>query len=101
MNALNFPKFTQKELDGIDAFCADGQRGKRFGYLNVKKYNGTNTVLRGLNGTAKFIGTAKMEVTGDRTVWVVTAIDGEKYRIPEPTEGIDAVLELDFKRKDV
>ncbi len=97
----NESTLTAKERSFIDAFCADLPRGKRFGYLNVKKYNGTNSELRGLNGTAKYIGTAKSEEIGDRTIWVVTAVNGEKYRIPEPEEGIDEVLELEFKRKDV
>jgi hypothetical protein len=33
-------------------------------------------------------------------IWRFTAVNGEKYRIPEPTNGIDVVFECDFRRNE-
>jgi len=67
-------------------------------FLAVTKYLGKNSQLLALNGTAKFIGTA--EFIHRENCWYVKAIDGEKYRIPEPANGIDSVLEMEYKRKE-
>ena len=96
------PTFTDAERKLINNFCADGERSKGFGFINVKRYLGLNTRFAALNGTAKSIGTASyVKSEGVFGTWYVDAIDGERYRIPEPELGIEAVLDLEFKRKDV
>lgn len=92
-------QFTTAERKLIDNFCADGARGKEFGLLKVRKYRGFNSALLALNGTTKTIGTA--QYIKREGVWYFDAINGERYRIPEPAEGIDSVLEMEFKRNDV
>lgn len=71
---------------------------QKFGDLMVKKYLGTNPTLLKLNKPRGYIGTAEMKLEGENSVWYFYAEDGETYRIPEPEDGIDEVLELDFKR---
>ena len=77
----------------------EGERGREYGRLNVRKYNGFNSALLALNGTTKTIGTAYYNKR--EGVWYMDAINGERYRFPEPADGIDSVLEMEFKRKDV
>ena len=80
----------------------EGTRGKEYGQLRVKKYLGKNSSLLALNGTAKHIGVANYVASeGVNGTWYVDAIDGERYRIPEPNDGIDTLLDTEFKRKDV
>lgn len=95
------PTFTKQERELIDNFTKDGVRGKEYGRIQVKEYLGSNPNLLALNGTAKFIGTTQLIQEGGRSIWYMDAIDGERYRIPEPSNGIDTVLEIEFKRKDV
>lgn len=70
-------------------------------HLAVRKYSGTNKNLLALNGTAKNIGITYRIGEGGRDIWYLDAIDGERYRIPEPAGGIDEILDIEFKRKDV
>lgn len=94
MNMNKTIELTQEERNGIDFFCKDLPGGKGFGQMVVREYYGMNSQLKALNGTAKIIGTAVNE--GD--YWIVRAIDGERYRIPEPKGGIDEVLNIEFHR---
>jgi len=98
MKTLTQPVLTDAERKLIDNFD-EGVRGREFGRLNVRKYFGNNSALLALNGTAKTIGTT--QYIKREGVWYFYAIDGEKYRIPEPVDGIDSVLDIEFKRKDV
>lgn len=100
---MNAPKFNESEKQLINNFCKDLPTAKPFGTLEAKKYVGNNQTLAFLNllkeeQKAKKIGDAKMIREGEDFVWYLWAIDGEKYRIPEPENGIDEVLELEFKR---
>ncbi len=113
-NIANTPKFdinknvkvqlTDAERRLIDGLT-DGKRGKEFGKLQVRNYLGHNSALRALNGTAKSIGycygITEVGATGVREVWYFEAINGDKIRIPEPKNGIDTVLDIEFKRNDV
>ena len=89
-------ELTNKEREMIDNFCKDGESSKEFGNLNVRNYFGNNSHLRGMNGTAKIIGTAQYIAKESR--WYFYAMDGETYRIPEPDGGIDTILDIEFKR---
>ena len=92
-------ELTNKEREMINNFCKDGESSREFGRLNVRNYFGNNSQLRELNGTAKNIGTAQF-IAGENR-WYFYAIDGETYRIPEPANGIDTILDIEFKRQDV
>ena len=95
----------QREL--IDNFCKIGKRAKPFGNLYAKKYVGNNNVaLEFLNllkdeTQGKYIGKVQAISENGKCFWYLWAIDGETYRILEPSNGIDDILELDFKRNDV
>jgi hypothetical protein len=90
-------ELTAKERETIMNFDKINVK-KESSFLAVKSYLGKNSELKALNGTAKFIGTA--DFIHSENCWYVKAINGEKYRIPEPANGIDTVLDLEFKRKE-
>lgn len=95
-------ELTAKEKEFINNFD-NGSRGKHFGQLQCKKYLGKNQDLQFLNllkaeEGGKYIG-AIHSVKGE-DAWYFYGIDGVKYRIPEPADGIDELFEIEFKRRD-
>lgn len=100
---MNAPKFNESEKQLIENFCKTLPTAKPFGTLEAKRYVGKNQTLAFLNllkeeQKAKNIGVAKMIREGENWFWYLWAIDGETYRILEPEDGIDDILELEFKR---
>mgnify|MGYP003394005362 CR=1 FL=1 len=96
-------KFTESERQLIENFCKIGQKAKTFGTLEAKKYFGNNPSLQFLNRikthyALKNIGVTKLIKEGEDYFWYLWAIDGETYRVIEPENGIDEILELEFKR---
>lgn len=103
------PKFTAKEIELIENFCAYGKTQRHFGQLQAKAYIGTGEVwgtLRFLNEVkkekgVKYVGSLQAINEGEDTFWYLNAINGERYRIAEPADGIDEIFDIEFKRKDV
>lgn len=97
-------ELTQTERNLINNFDENGQRGKSFGLLHAKKYVGKNVNLLFLNEIKadegkKYIGSLAM--CKGENAWYLDAIDGERYRIPEPENGIDELFDTEFKRVKV
>lgn len=100
---MEYPVLTAKERECINNLDT-GKRGKEFGQLRVKRYVGNDKTLKALNTLKaergeKTVGTTSFIPAEDS--WYFYAINGKTYHIPEPAEGIDSVLDIEFKRKDV
>ena len=94
-------ELTQTERNAIENLDKVQKAPKQFGLLQAKKYIGKNVNLLFLNEIKadegkKYIGSLSM-VKGENA-WYLDAIDGERYRIPEPQEGIDELFDTEFKR---
>lgn len=90
----------KKMLDNLDVIPT----AKQFGLLQVKtvqnpRYAFLNEIKK--TESKKYCGTIQAITENRKTVWYFDAIDGETYRIPEPTEGIDSYFEIEFKRTDI
>ena len=77
---------------------------KQFGLLQVKtvqnqRYAFLNEIKK--STSKKYCGTIQAVTENRKTVWYFDAIDGERYRIPEPNDGIDSYFEIEFKRTDI
>lgn len=95
-------------------------RSRNFGNINVKRYKGNNTILLEVNELAdelkiKYIG--KTQFIKTENTWYLEVDPrleifdedfegnkigfGLKFRLPESDEGIESVLDVEFKRQDL
>lgn len=100
MKNNNYPTLTEAQKQAIDNLDK-GEKAAAFGDLKAKKYIGKNVNLLFLNELKaeegkKYIGS--LQTVKGEDAWYFWGIDGEKYRIPEPENGIDELFDIEFKR---
>jgi hypothetical protein len=103
MKEIKFTPLTNKERELIENWDKVTPT-KSFGLLRAKKYVGKNVNLLFLNEIKadegkKYIGS--LQAVKGEDAWYLDAIDGERYRIPEPEEGIDELFDIEFKRTKI
>jgi len=91
---------TEKEKQHLENLDNDVKRGREFGRLNVKRYVGNDPRLKALNVKGKTLGTTQMIMEKGESIWYLYTEQG-KFAFPEPAEGIDTLLDIEFKRKNV
>lgn len=100
-------ELTEAQRNLIENFENVPTKGKmNFGLLQAKSYCGKNQTvnLARLNELKKeqgkkYIGSLSQPF--GETAWYLYAIDGKTYRIPEPIDGIDSILDIEFKRTKI